>query len=89
MTIGLQGTWSVSVKSKSAAWPQRFTIEGSTAADGTYSGVASTPPVLVTGDQWGVTIEHNPTGPVSWSPSRAKRSQCGVGALPPACERSP
>ena len=28
MTIGLQGTWFVSVKSKSASWAQRFVIEG-------------------------------------------------------------
>ena len=29
MAIGLQGTWSVSVASKNAAWAQRFIIEGS------------------------------------------------------------
>jgi len=69
MTIGLQGTWSVSVKSKSAAWGQRFVIQGSD-ADGTYPDNA--PPVLVTGEQWGVTIENNPTGPVGWRPSRAR-----------------
>ena len=72
MTIGLQGTWSVSVKSKDASWAQRFVIAGSDSSDGTYSGVTSTPDVLVTGEQWGVTIENNPTGPISWRPSRAK-----------------
>jgi hypothetical protein len=73
MAIGLQGTWSVSVQSKNAAWPQRFIVAGSSnGADGTYSGVTTTPAVLVTGDQWGVTIQNNPTGPISWRDSRAK-----------------
>jgi hypothetical protein len=71
MTIGLQGSWTVSVASKDAAWPQRFRVEGSSnGADGTYSGVTSTPPVFVTGTQWGVTVEHDPTGPTSWTPNR-------------------
>jgi hypothetical protein len=73
MAIGLQGTWSVSVQSKNAAWPQRFIIDGSSnGADGTYSGVTTTPAVLATGDQWGVTIQNNPTGPIPWRDSRAK-----------------
>lgn len=73
MTIGLQGTWTVSVASKSAAWQQRFTIAGSSnGADGTYDGLTTTPPVLVTGEQWGVTIENNPTGPIEWQPSRMR-----------------
>lgn len=50
MTIGLQGTWSVSVKSKSASWAQRFVIEGSDSSDGNYSGVTTTPAELVSGD---------------------------------------
>lgn len=71
MTIALQGTWLVSVKSKEAAWPQRFRIEGSSnGKDGTYSH--TTPPTLVMGSQWGITIEHNPTGPISWTPSRER-----------------
>lgn len=71
MTISMQGSWTVSVKSKSAAWAQRFRIAGSTnGVDGVYTGSVSTPPVFVTGSQWGVTIEHNPTGPVSWTISR-------------------
>ncbi|GBD83978.1 hypothetical protein BMS3Abin02_00362 [bacterium BMS3Abin02] len=73
MTIALQGTWTVSVKSKSAAWQQRFKIEGSTnGVDGTYAGDVATAPVQVTGSQWGVSIENNPTGPISWRPSRMR-----------------
>ncbi|MFW2382932.1 MAG: hypothetical protein ACN4GZ_14345 [Acidimicrobiales bacterium] len=72
MTIGLQGTWSVSVKSKSASWAQRFVIAGADSGNGTYTGVTGTPAVLVSGEQWGVTIQNNPTGPISWRPSRAR-----------------
>jgi hypothetical protein len=72
MTIGLQGTWSVSVKSKSASWAQRFVIAGADSGNGTYTGATTTPAVLVSGEQWGVTIQNNPSGPVSWRPSRAR-----------------
>jgi hypothetical protein len=71
MTISMQGSWTVSVKSESAGWAQRFRIAGSSnGADGTYAGDPATTPVFVTGAQWGITVEHNPSGPVSWSPSR-------------------
>ena len=70
MTISLQGSWTISVASKSAEWDQRFRVVGSTnGADGTYTGSTSTTPVFVAGAQWGVTVEHNPTGPESWSPN--------------------
>lgn len=68
MAIGMQGGWFVRWTSKSAAWGQRFRIEGSTnGVDGTYGEDES---VYVTGDQWGVTVEHNPPGPEGWSASR-------------------
>ncbi len=71
MTVGMQGSWTVSVLSKEAGWAQRFRIEGSTnGVDGTYTGDVATPSVFVTGAQWGITVEHNPTGPVSWTQSR-------------------
>jgi hypothetical protein len=65
----MQGTWTVSVKQKSAAWPQRFIIQGSDSADGVYAGVAGNPPVLVSGDQWTIMVEHNPVGPAPWTAS--------------------
>ncbi len=69
MTIGMQGLWTVSVKSKSAAWPQRFRIGGSTnGVDGTYDETST--PILVAGPQWGITVEHNPSGPEGWRQSR-------------------
>ena len=79
MTISMQGSWTVSVKSKAAAWAQRFRIAGSSnGVDGVYSGSTSTAPVFVTGDQWGVTVEHNPTGPVSWTVSRNRLANSHV-----------
>lgn len=60
MAIRMQGTWTVSVKSKSAAYSQRFIIEGADRGDGTYAGEIATPPVLVTGADWIVRVEHNP-----------------------------
>ncbi len=69
MTIAMQGPWTVTVKSKEAAWPQRFRITGSTnGVDGVYPETSA--PVFVNGSQWGLTVEHNPTGPVSWRQSR-------------------
>ncbi|MCI0505731.1 MAG: hypothetical protein L0Z73_06420 [Gammaproteobacteria bacterium] len=68
MTIGMQGAWTVAWKSKEAGWPQRFRIAGSSnGVDGVYGDGDS---VFVTGDQWGVTAEHNPAGPEDWLPSR-------------------
>lgn len=73
MAIGLQGTWSVSVTTKNAAWPQRFIVAGSSnGRDGTYAGNTSAADVLVDGDQWGITIQNNPTGPVTWRESRTR-----------------
>lgn len=69
MTISMQGSWTVSVKSKNASWAQRFVIEGSSnGVDGNYN--ETSPPVFVSGTQWGITIQHNPSGPMSWRQSR-------------------
>ena len=71
MTQGMQGSWTVSVKKKSAAWEQRFSIQGSTnGVDGVYPGNTTTPSVFATGTQWGITIEHNPPGEPGWTRSR-------------------
>ena len=81
MTLGMQGSWTVSVKSKSAAFAQRFRIQGSTnGVDGVYTGEVSTPAVFVTGSQWGITIEHNPAGPVSWTASRMRFTNPSVSS---------
>src|SRR5260221_1895063 len=67
MSLAMQGTWTVSVKSKSAAAPQRFTIAGATSGNGTHVVSASTPAVTVTGPHWTITIEAR-DGTV-WKPS--------------------
>ena len=66
MSVTMQGTWTVKVKSKSAVFPQRFVIAGADAGNGVYAGETTTPQVVVTGSQWTITVQHNPTGPVSW-----------------------
>ncbi len=60
MSINMQGSWTVSVKSKEAAFQQRFIIAGAASGNGTYAGEVSTPPVYVTGDHWSITIQANP-----------------------------
>ncbi len=60
MAITMQGTWTVSVKSKNASFPQRFIISGATSGNGTYVGAVATPAVLVTGAHWSITIQNNP-----------------------------
>ncbi len=79
MTIGMQGLWTVSVKSKNAAWPQRFKIAGSSnGVDGIYNETSD--PVLVTGSQWGLTIEHNPPGPATWRQSRHRLANSHISS---------
>jgi hypothetical protein len=56
----MQGNWTVRVKSKNAAFPQRFIISGASSGNGTYNGVTTTPAVSVTGSQWTIAIQHNP-----------------------------
>jgi hypothetical protein len=64
----MQGSWTVSVKSKNASWAQRYTINGSiNSVDGHYNDTS--PPVFVTGPQWGITVEHNEPGK-GWRQSR-------------------
>lgn len=60
MLISMQGNWTVSVKSKSAAFPQQFKVIGASTGNGTYTGDVATPPVNVTGQQWSIAILNNP-----------------------------
>src|SRR5262245_35353811 len=60
MIITMQGNWTVRVKSKNAAFPQRFIISGATTGNGTFNGAVATPAVPVTGNQWTIAIQHNP-----------------------------
>lgn len=70
MTITMQGSWTVSVKSRSAAFAQRFIVAGATSGNGTYDGSLTTTPVAVTGPSWTLSVENNPgTG---WIASEAQ-----------------
>lgn len=59
MIISMQGNWTVSVKSKDAAFDQRFIISGASAGNGVHAGVPGTA-VAVTGTQWSIAIQNNP-----------------------------
>ncbi len=69
MAITMQGSWTVKVKSKSAAFSQRFVIKGSDNADGIYEGVPETEPVYVIGAQWTISVIHQPGRGAEWTPS--------------------
>jgi hypothetical protein len=60
MAIPMQGSWTVSVKSKSAAFPQRFIIAGADSGNGTYVGAVASPPIAVTGAHWRIQIQNDP-----------------------------
>jgi hypothetical protein len=57
MSLVMQGTWNVSVKSKNASFPQRFRISGAATGNGSHVGATSTAPVLVSGASWTLTVE--------------------------------
>jgi len=65
----MQGNWKVTVKSKNAAFPQRFVVQGATTGNGTHAGIAGSS-VFVTGTQWSIAIQNDPgTG---WQSSKTK-----------------
>ncbi len=67
MAITMQGSWTVSVKSKAAAWKQRFTISGSSnGVDGEYAGKTTTAAVSVSGDNWVIRLQHEPGAGNPW-----------------------
>ncbi len=79
MAITMQGNWTVQVKSKAAAFQQRFIIQGSSnGKDGVYEGATSTTPVQVNGAQWTIQIQHKPGGRgASWQPSAMRLGSPG------------
>lgn len=63
MSIAMQGSWTVRVKSKEAfATNQRFIISGADTGNGVYNGAMATPEVFVTGDAWSITVQHEQGG---------------------------
>jgi len=74
MIIAMQGNWTVRVKSKSAAYSQRFIIIGATIGNGTHAGTVGTS-VNVTGDQWSIAIQNNPGSGYQLSDTQIKFPQ--------------
>lgn len=60
MAILMQGSWTVSVKSKKAAFPQRFVIEGAASGNGTHAGDPASASVFVSGASWTIRVQHDP-----------------------------
>src|SRR5271165_6536920 len=58
MPLPMQGSWTISVKSKESSPISRFIISGAATGNGTYLG--TTAPVAVTGDAWAIDIQHDP-----------------------------
>ncbi len=72
MIISMQGNWTISVKSKEAAFPQRFVVAGASSGNGTYDATIKTDPVPVTGSQWSIAILNNPGNGFRLSDTRLK-----------------
>ena len=79
MAIPMQGSWTVSVKSKSASFPQRFIVAGADSGNGTYAGEVATPAVPVTGANWRIQIQNNPGGGFVDSADQIKFPSVSVG----------
>lgn len=67
----MQGNWTVRVKSKSAAYSQRFVIRGAVSGNGTHAGTTGTS-VHVVGNQWTIAIQNNPGGGYQLSDTQIK-----------------
>lgn len=59
MLVTMQGTWTLTVKAKYAAFPQRFIISGATSGNGTYLANEKMAPVTVSGKQWTIAIQND------------------------------
>jgi len=60
MAITMQGAWTIRVSTKNAAFAQRFVVSGAASGNGTYDGTVGNS-VFVTGAQWSINIQHQPT----------------------------
>lgn len=74
MTETFFGPWLVMVVSKDASFDEQFTITGSDASDGVYSGVPGTELQGVSGQGWTLTMEWNDNQGSGWQSSGVRRS---------------
>lgn len=75
MLISMQGNWTISVKSKSASFPQKFIVLGAATGNGSYTGETTTAPIYVTGNQWSIAILNDPGTGFQSSATRIKFPQ--------------
>ena len=72
MFISMQGDWTIHVKAKEAAFPQRFVVSGATTGNGTHNATVGMSPVSVTGNLWTIAIQNNPGAGFQLSDTRLK-----------------
>lgn len=72
MFISMQGDWTIRVKAKDAAFPQRFIVSGATTGNGPYIATVGMAPVPVTGNLWTIAIQNNPGPGFQQSDTRLK-----------------
>ena len=80
MSDTFHGQWIVEVWQKDALFNERFVISGSDSSDGAYSGVVGATPVVVSGDQWNITLEWNDGHGSGWQPSAIHRKSAACTA---------
>ncbi|HEX3141431.1 MAG TPA: hypothetical protein VHQ87_15320 [Rhizobacter sp.] len=64
MAITMQGSWTLRVKGREAAFAQRFIVSGAASGNGSYDGIVGQS-VFVTGAQWSLQVQHQP-GRQAW-----------------------
>ncbi|XZF12509.1 hypothetical protein ACTHGU_12010 [Chitinophagaceae bacterium MMS25-I14] len=72
MLITMQGTWTIKVKARYAAFPQRFIVSGAASGNGTYLANEKLSPVTVTGRQWTIAVQNDPGPGFQLSDTRIK-----------------
>lgn len=60
MAITMQGSWTVQVRARDAAYAQRIVVEGAEVGNGVHDGIVGQC-LYVSGAQWTVQVQHRPT----------------------------
>ncbi len=74
MAISFHGPWLIEIAGKDAAFSHRYAISGSAGGDGAHPADAATPPLLVDGEAWTLTLEWNDNAGSGWLPSDVRKS---------------